>query len=592
MQIKSHICLSLLWLMVSALALASCSSADEPVTSPDGDGNDPGTYILGLYVLTGDNAGSRAPSGDGEYDRGMGYENYIDMANNDFRVAIFGGSKNSDDIDSWICNAMNPIVTPLESGIGSKYYLLEFEIPASIKDRIHEKDIKLVMMANWRGNYPTLTDGTELGNLFKMATETSAIDYSEKLPGPVVKVDDKIAMFGVCEYQNVTLRLGWSTILEERLHLLRSLAKVEVWAADGTVEMKSVSLTRRNSHAMPMPKGVTSQEDYVKNNYAQDYGAAPSLYPGDIEIDKPLQLVNDADGHYIVYVPEYANIAGSAPREEDSRARLKIEYEDGTTRYIDFAYYKAGDTPLAPSVIDTSKGTLGHFDICRNYWYKFELNKDREVQVQVVPYAEVSLKPDFGLEVDTDRYIPITVEENGKPKVIYYDAKTGIYYGADKVTPVANPFPGLDPVTGHGLLTDSKFNLLYYFDSKEGEYYAPDHNTKIVNPYSPSCYDFATGLTKVCSEVGGYVWYWYSISECKFFAPTNSKHEVTRDIVTRTVSDEKGNENELSIPGLVKFTDADGNWAYWYVPKQEYCLDYKLEGDSIVLQTPIEDPFK
>lgn len=373
---------------ITGAALSSCSdSASEPA-EPDIP-QVTAQYILGLYVQTGDNAGSRAPSGD--YDPGMGYENYIDVPNEDFKVAIFtADAVNTADDGTLICEATDVKVTPQESGVGSKRWLLEFQIPATAHDAIDGHSIKVVMMANWRGSYPTLVEGIKLSELF---LKSSATDYSTGLPGPVLTADDKIAMFGVCQYDNVQLVANWSTILDERLHLLRALAKIEVWdSPESSAKISSVSLTRYMDKAMPLPAGVTHQKQYVTNKYNEDYGPGPSLPAEYTEVTTPVQLTKASDGHYIIYVPEYQNLE----RGESECAQLIVHYEDGNEFTIDFKYYN--EPP-----VDASYKKGDSFNILRNYWYKFEIEREETkltMSVDVVPYAERYLRPSFGLDVD------------------------------------------------------------------------------------------------------------------------------------------------------------------------------------------------
>lgn len=391
--------------VIAGAALSSCSDSASGPDMPDTP-ETTAQYILGLYVQTGDNAGSRAPSGD--YDPGMGYENYIDVAGQDFKVAIFtADAANTADDGTLICEATDVKVTPQESGIGSKRWLLEFQIPATAHDAIDGKSIKVVMMANWRDNYPELTAGsTKLSELY---SKSSAMDYSAGLPGAVLTADDKIAMFGVCQYDNVQLVVNWSTILDERLHLLRALAKIEVWdSPESSAKISSVSLTRYMDKAMPLPAGVTNQNDYVKNDYDKDYGPGPSLPAEYTEVTTPVQLTQASDGHYIIYVPEYQNLIKGTenPREESERMRLELTFNDNETDengaqkkyYIEFGKYD-DDSSQEVSVVKE------YFNICRNYWYKYEVSKDikkMNVIVDVQPYAEIILRPNFGFERDDD----------------------------------------------------------------------------------------------------------------------------------------------------------------------------------------------
>lgn len=362
--------------LIPVLTLAGCQSSDEPAPAPGG--NDAPMCSFSIYISTGDGAGSRAPS-DGEYNPGAGFENYIDISGEDFAIAIY------DIDDKWMANVESAVIVPYgDDFLSAKRYLLQCNIDRETADAINEKkSIKLVMMANWHHTYPRIGENSDLKTLFDAAT---TMDYSKGLPGPVLSREDKIAMFGVCQYDNIELK---PNIVKElgTLHLLRALAKIEVWDSPETVQrMKSVSITRHKTAAAPMPKGVTHQSHYVKGNYAGDYVTTPSFPdnwgPFDNENTEPVAMTADDNGHYIIYVPEFRNNNRS---HTEQKARLMIEYEDREPYFIEF--------------LDAEKKGI---DILRNYWYRFIVNKTNdqiEVHVDVLPYSVKELNPDYGLNV-------------------------------------------------------------------------------------------------------------------------------------------------------------------------------------------------
>lgn len=358
------------------LALAGCQSAEEPAPVPGG-GEEP-TCSFSIYISTGDGAGSRAPS-DGEYNPGAGFENYIDISGEDFSIAIY------DKDNAWMANVESSVIVPLgDDYLSSKRYLLQCDIDYETAEAINAKgSIKLVMMANWRHKYPVLNESSNLTTLFDAAT---VMDYSGALPGPDLTRDDKIAMFGVCQYDNVTLEPNIVRDLGT-LHLLRALAKIEVWDAPETVKsIQSVTLTRRKNGAMPMPSNVTHQNHYIKNTYEGDYVLNPSFSAAldniDNEITEPTALIQDSNGHFIIYSPEFRN---KGRLTDNLRARLAISYDDGDTFYIDFTQNSV------------------NIDILRNYWYKFEIARttyEINPKVDVLPYGVAHLDPSFGIDPD------------------------------------------------------------------------------------------------------------------------------------------------------------------------------------------------
>lgn len=461
---------TLLALLLSAAAfgLASCSDGSD---GPAGNGGGSSTveHKIGLYIHTGSDLLSRAtPPGD--YDKGAGYENYIDIAGKDLVVALYNTN------DQWLATIDNPVIVPFSETSSSKTYLLEFKITRDLRDALGSS-FKVLMLANWRHRYPQLETAGTLPQLFDLvSTADYWIDYTAGLPSWDLSADDKIAMFGVRQCDGITFQSGMDTFIGD-LHLLRALAKVEVWDNTDTADqIESISLTRHITKAVPMPKGVTHQDHYVKNSYKDDYVLSPSLpagtgnYPN--ETSEPLPLVKNPDnGHYIVYVPEFPN---KSRTDDATRCRLKVRYKEYNARdyYVDFKYY-SDDAPAG-----FAKGE--YFDILRNYWYQFELRKLAEsinVEVQVVPYAHVPLKPGFGLAIPKE-LVPV-YDDNGQ-LICYFNSENGNYYDKDDKTVIKNPFliegNTKDPGTGWDIVRDDNGTFRYFRDPATGKCYDADKN--------------------------------------------------------------------------------------------------------------------
>ncbi len=408
-----------------ALAAASCSSQGEEPDGPTPGGDHSGEEVsLRLYLSLGNPSASRAPS-DGDYDPGSGYENYIDLdetgptGKGDFFVAVY----NPD--NSLVFIADDPVLHPVSGTASSKTYLLDFPVKKEDFDKMTgtatTKSFKILLLANWNRNYPTEAEmrATSLGNLFS-SSDRFAISYqpggtgtSPVYPGPVLTKADKTALFGVKEYNNVEFYNWQATPLEGTLHLIRALAKIDVYLSEETAQtctLDYVRLTRGGMKAAPAPFGVVKESDYVKGSYAADYTPLPSIPTANV-FGGDIPLTADDDGHYIIYVPEFANLQGTTaalPDNQRMRMKVKLSPKPGNPSssdqfketIIDFAYYRM-DPETKLSEIDTSKGTGGFYNIMRNYWYKFELNRvasDLAPTVDVLPYGIVELEPDFGLD--------------------------------------------------------------------------------------------------------------------------------------------------------------------------------------------------
>lgn len=579
---------ALLLVLACGLVACGCSSdTDEPQPGPDPAREVVGT--LSLYLNMGDSfsasrsSASRTPTdgpdGLDSYDPGSGYENYIDVS--DISLYAFNGTSTAEGVtpNTFYQKITDLTLHPLYDVDGEirRYYYISFPVTEEFKKHFETTDLKLVLLANWYGAYPAIEEGATIHDLVTSAE--AVMDY--KTMTPVVTADNRIPLFGVKNFGGVTSGMTSGSVkwLDD-INLLRALAKVEVYDdPESPVFIESAYITRYVTRLYKAPLGVNDEGDYKTDSYASDYGPVPSI-PAEPDNNyerleklemKPLTTaVPDGPRHFVIYIPEYKNIGRTSDTE---RIRIEIHYEGlSDAKYVDFKYYNA--TPYLPNGAKVGD----YFNINRNYWYQFSIHKDREVKVQVVPYAEVDLRPGYGLMTDKAHFIPVTVKDaDGNTTIYYYDPKTGLYYDESKTNVVPNPFPGIDPVTGRYIFYDSKFNLLYYFDPDKYQYYAPDNSTKIINPYNEESYDNDSFLTKVVPSAGG-IFYYYNLFTCQYFAPTNSKKEVKCKLLT----DEYG----IPLPAKIILTDIVTSNSYYYdALSVRYYLDESMKNE-------IADPFK
>lgn len=480
---------ALLLVLACGLVACGCSSdTDEPQPGPDPAREVVGT--LSLYLNMGDSfsasrsSASRTPTdgpdGLDSYDPGSGYENYIDVS--DISLYAFNGTSTAEGVTPNTFYQKIPDLTlhPLYDVDGEirRYYYISFPVTEEFKKHFETTDLKLVLLANWYGAYPAIEEGATIEQLVTSAE--AVMDY--KTMTPVVTADNRIPLFGVKNFGGVTSGMTSGSVkwLDD-INLLRALAKVEVYDdPESPIFIESAYITRYVTRLYKAPLGVKDESDYKTDSYASDYGPAPSI-PAEPDNNyerleklemKPLTTaVPDGPRHFVIYIPEYKNIGRTSDTE---RIRIEIHYEGlSDAKYVDFKYYNA--TPYLPNGAKVGD----YFNINRNYWYQFSIHKDREVKVQVVPYAEVDLRPGFGLEVGKN-YVAIH-DENGK--IIYwYDPETGNYYGLDKVTLIDKPNISSDPVNGWILSRDANGQFVCYHDVENGVFYGWDRKTKIAQP--------------------------------------------------------------------------------------------------------------
>lgn len=103
------------------------------------------------------------------------------------------------------------------------------------------------------------------------------------------------------------------------------------------------------------------------------------------------------------------------------------------------------------------------------------------LEVDVIPYAEVVLKPDFGIVRDNETGWIII--DKYAPRRYYYDDVKHVYYDGDR-NPIATRVESVGNASGHSIFAvrDMKTNLLKYtFDYTAERYYLDLERTKPIN---------------------------------------------------------------------------------------------------------------
>lgn len=399
--------------MAAVLLSVACSSDDGPGTQtpvcPAGD-----SYMAGfdISLYGGDTSESRATPVPGDYENGSLAENFVDIEGRDFRIYFFDGD------DRFICQLGNIEILPLEET--HKRYYVNGTVPKAMIDEAG-RTFKVVMLANWRGSYPQPESGvTTVADLAESQAALYDFDFADGAD-LLVSAERPIPLFGASNLHpkveflpNIRTHIG-------TLHLLRAYAKVRVRAGVGSRPITSVSMTRVNTRGYRAPIGVTDQDGYVHGNWAEDYYQTPSI-PADPAQTTDMGFVTGDDGEWTIYLPEYRNIADTDPKRPlDTRAMIRVTFTgtDGReiVEYVDFKFYNT------PPSFATGSETGDHFDILRNTVYDYTLTKideftDVNIEVDVQPYAEQWLLPDFGIMRDEEGDLRIDVEYDADGNVV------------------------------------------------------------------------------------------------------------------------------------------------------------------------------
>lgn len=443
--------------------LHGCSAAsDEPFDGSQAGGGSavPGMLHTGFSITVSDTSGgtaftSRAPGflGDG-YDSGAGYENYIDILNYNFKFYFFDGN------NRLVAPMEVHAVVPTGQTATSKTYYVSGDTPADIKDA----EVKVVALVNWS----SYTDDSALEVGSTTIAQLCEMQYAFSADRMLPSETNLIPLFGIGKLQTLHFDDNYHAEVGT-VHLLRAFAKVEVIKkADCPVDIEWARIYRYNNSGFCAPRDVNSESDYVHGSYDKDYVNVPNI-PVGAEVAGEVPMVKTEGGSFIAYLPEYSNLTSAGvARPDGERAVIRVRFKEDTEKEYDVVEFK------------DYVGSGKHFDILRNYWYRFTLSKSLTPMVQMVPYNEIDLDPSFGLIVGPN-YVPV-LDVDGK--IIYwYDPDTGQYYGPDKKTPVADPYISVDPVTGWSLVRDDNQRFFCYHDIKENNFYATDKETEIWNPF-------------------------------------------------------------------------------------------------------------
>lgn len=337
--------------------LSSCDrSTEEAVLWPEG-----GIPVeFRIRVESGAQSRAPLPGEDGTLDKGSGRENYIDIA--DLHFFLFATAEDTY-IDQFSPNELIPIDTtgdPTDSD--PVEWIVRGVLPEGFETRT---SFRIVVLANWGEAYTGLspTERTGIADVCR----SGIYAYT-----PFSSLDNlKIPMYGVRTCTGVTFRADLMTDLGQ-IDVLRAMAKVEVSCEEHLV-LSDVKLTYYNNKGYCAPLDI-----YDNTKYAEDVHIPTTA----VQNSEGLSFIPQEDGSWVIYVPEYENVLNGNP--VDSRAQISITLQEGDTTIggyvIDFKNYS-----------DDSAEKEKHFDIIRNYYYRFyirSVTSTPEIYYTVCPWNQ------------------------------------------------------------------------------------------------------------------------------------------------------------------------------------------------------------
>ncbi len=380
-------------LATTALLAGSCSDSVAPV---QGEKEPEAGMRLRIDVVFDDGLKTGATRADESYEAGIGYENYIDIDNNDFRVLFFN------DKDKYIGTFTEMNISKTEGTNG----LLKYEIEGKVRQSLISENnpfLKTVLLANWK-TYPDVSTESSAGADDATSLSDLATASSYRFNATTdIQIDARhlIPMIGILTEKDIfanPTNSGHYNLGEMRM--LRAYAKIEVQQSEAsTHNISQVFMTKVNTGGYNFPLGITKEDQY--NPQMDEAGGirfttTPSV-PGSTQNVTDIKFVKttaEGNNNWVIYVPEFQNILSDGTADDSNRSKIGIKFEgiDDQSYYVDFRYY---DTP------DSKEGK--HFDILRNNWYVYKVGmKEKELTatVDIQPYAEQILNMTYGLEYD------------------------------------------------------------------------------------------------------------------------------------------------------------------------------------------------
>lgn len=461
-----HKIFRLLTLLALGWMGAACSS--EKLQEPPAPWS-PTDGVPTLTVSLGVEGATRSSEDDKDFEPGTGYENYLDIAGNDYRIYFFDADDNTylATFDPYLKPSSNyPIDNDIINGITTYYFNFMGKVPSNVGTKF-----KLVVLANW-GTYPVEVakeDATEGSfqlikgvTTIKDLTTHSAAQF-EALTSPGENEDwlgpkRLIPFYGVRGYDLTEDKYGvnkyigadgklkgdiYVDLTKDALPLLRAMAKVEVILNNAFASFSSVKMTRYNSYGYCAPYKEGAAFDYTdyfpedKYDWDKDFFKGVHLVGEGNDNDtkelkfKKVSSRTEGDGNkytpekWVAYVPEYKNIGV----EDFTTIEVELKKPDNITeeewakikgdKKKKTIYFATDGTATnnEKSDVQATKTVPGRYDIERNNIYRFtiqDMTTTLTCQVDIQPFAEQKLEMEFGLMYDERGDLMVVPDSNDK----------------------------------------------------------------------------------------------------------------------------------------------------------------------------------
>lgn len=471
--------------LIAGVVASSCSK--ESLASPDPLLPAEGVPTLGISLGV---EGATRATNPGEFEPGSGYENYLDITGNDYRIYFFDTDKNYylATFDPYLKPAINP-----EPEEGTYYYTFMGQVPSNVGTRF-----KLVVAANW-GTYPEekeeADDAEGSFSLVKGVTTiedltTHADSQFDALATPAEGEDwlgpeRLIPFYGVRSYDLTDEKYGVNQYIDsegnlkkdvyvdltgDALPLLRAMARVEVVLDNAYASFSSVKMSRRNAKGFCAPYSDADGWQFDYTDYYHDYtwdtdfARVPHLVGGkndanavELEFKKVSSRKENDDKtvtpeKWVAYVPEYINVGTDdytvitvtlanpdgetvpGTGDGDTEGTEKPKW-DNPTKMI---YFATNGTKESNDITTAAtRSEAGRYNIERNNIYRFTITgmtTKMECSLDVQPYAEQKLEVDLGLMRDESGDLMVVPDADGNLPDFFTEYMKLKKYPTDKNT--------------------------------------------------------------------------------------------------------------------------------------------------------------
>ncbi|MDE5997141.1 MAG: hypothetical protein K2G77_02905 [Muribaculaceae bacterium] len=401
--------------------ISSCSSGDNFV-GEEGAKNEPPTMRIFLSLDT------RATSPGEDFEEGVGYENFIDLYDDNYRIYFFSSDDNTfiDVFHTVLHPSLSQENENLSNGLVFNGYLFP-EIGTKFK---------MVVLANW-SSYPVVADAddsvdsdlfalvkgkttireltTHVGSQFNALTTPAQgsnwLGKGRLMPFYGVRSFDLTQSHpDLLDNDGKVLSGKIVDLSDNPIPLLRAMAKVEVLFDHPYASFESVEMSRVNEKGFSAPYKDNDADswDFDYSDYYSESGGWSGNYKRGVHLvsgsevstlafTKVSDRIVNNDGSvspekWVAYVPEYSN-------KTDSPASIIVKLKQSSV-----IGGSGGEDRLRSEFYFTSNGLApseGSYapDIERNNIYRFKIGMDG-ASVDIQPYTAHNVRFEFGLVRD------------------------------------------------------------------------------------------------------------------------------------------------------------------------------------------------